>query len=31
MATTAAAPAYAPTNSYVGEIGLWSWLTTVDD
>jgi cytochrome c oxidase subunit 1 len=30
MATTAAAPAYAPTDSYVGEGGLWSWLTTVD-
>jgi cytochrome c oxidase subunit I len=30
MATTAAAPAYAPTDSYVGESGLWSWLTTVD-
>jgi cytochrome c oxidase subunit 1 len=30
MATTAAAPAYAPTESYVGESGLWSWLTTVD-
>jgi cytochrome c oxidase subunit 1 len=30
MATTATAPAYAPTTSYVGESGLWSWLTTVD-
>ena len=30
MATTAAAPAYASTDSYVGESGLWSWLTTVD-
>ncbi|HEV7992061.1 MAG TPA: cytochrome c oxidase subunit I [Gemmatimonadaceae bacterium] len=30
MATTATAPAYAPTGSYVGESGLWSWLTTVD-
>src|SRR6188472_1457827 len=30
MATTAAAPAFAPTDSYVGESGLWSWLTTVD-
>jgi cytochrome c oxidase subunit 1 len=30
MATTATAPAYAPTESYVGESGLWSWLTTVD-
>src|SRR4051812_34938502 len=30
MATTAAAPAYAPTDSYVGESGVWSWLTTVD-
>ena len=30
MATTATAPAYAPAESYVGESGLWSWLTTVD-
>src|SRR3569833_2238638 len=30
MATTATAPAYAPVESYVGERGLWSWLTTVD-
>ena len=30
MATTATAPAYAPTDSYVGESGVWSWLTTVD-
>ena len=30
MATTAAAPAYPSTDSYVGESGLWSWLTTVD-
>jgi cytochrome c oxidase subunit 1 len=30
MATTATAPAYAPVESYVGESGLWSWLTTVD-
>jgi cytochrome c oxidase subunit 1 len=30
MATTAAAPAYAPTDSYVGEKGVWSWMTTVD-
>jgi cytochrome c oxidase subunit 1 len=30
MATTAAAPAYAPTESYQGESGVWSWLTTVD-
>ena len=30
MATTATAPAYAPEASYVGESGLWSWLTTVD-
>ncbi|MDB4884910.1 MAG: cytochrome c oxidase, subunit [Gemmatimonadetes bacterium] len=30
MATTATAPAYAPTESYVGESGIWSWLTTVD-
>jgi len=31
MATTATAPALtAPTESYVGESGLWSWLTTVD-
>src|SRR3982750_1874465 len=30
MATTAAAPAYAPTDSYVGGRGIWSWLTTVD-
>jgi cytochrome c oxidase subunit 1 len=30
MATTATAPAYAPTESYVGESGVWSWLTTVD-
>src|SRR5689334_4982195 len=30
MATTATAPVYAPAESYVGESGLWSWLTTVD-
>ncbi|HEY2067779.1 MAG TPA: cytochrome c oxidase subunit I [Gemmatimonadaceae bacterium] len=30
MATMATAPAYAPDASYVGESGLWSWLTTVD-
>ena len=30
MAITATAPAYAPVESYVGESGLWSWLTTVD-
>jgi cytochrome c oxidase subunit 1 len=30
MATTAAAPAYPSTDSYVGESGVWSWLTTVD-
>src|SRR3954464_9705855 len=30
MATTAAAPAYPSTDSYVGESGFWSWLTTVD-
>ena len=30
MATTAAAPTYAATDSYVGTSGLWSWLTTVD-
>src|SRR3954468_870626 len=30
MATTATAPAFAPVESYVGESGLWSWLTTVD-
>jgi cytochrome c oxidase subunit I len=30
MATIAAAPAYPSTDSYVGESGLWSWLTTVD-
>ncbi len=30
MATTATAPAYAPAESYVGESGVWSWLTTVD-
>jgi cytochrome c oxidase subunit I len=30
MATTAAAPALAPTDRYVGENGVWSWLTTVD-
>src|SRR5689334_25255447 len=30
MATTATAPAFAPTESYVGESGVWSWLTTVD-
>jgi cytochrome c oxidase subunit 1 len=30
MATTATAPVYAPVESYVGESGLWSWLTTVD-
>jgi cytochrome c oxidase subunit 1 len=30
MATTATAPAYAPAESYVGESGIWSWLTTVD-
>ena len=30
MATTATAPAYAPVESYIGESGLWSWLTTVD-
>jgi cytochrome c oxidase subunit 1 len=30
MATTATAPALAPTGSYVGESGIWSWLTTVD-
>src|SRR5215211_1193006 len=30
MATTATAPAYAATESYVGESGIWSWLTTVD-
>ncbi len=30
MATTATAPAFAPTESYGGESGLWSWLTTVD-
>ncbi len=30
MATTATQPAYAPAESYVGESGLWSWLTTVD-
>src|SRR5687767_7101370 len=30
MATTAAAPAYPSTDSYVGDSGLWSWLTTVD-
>ncbi|HET9682568.1 MAG TPA: cytochrome c oxidase subunit I [Gemmatimonadaceae bacterium] len=30
MATTATAPAFAPTESYVGESGIWSWLTTVD-
>src|SRR4051812_22739919 len=30
MATTAAAPAYPATDSYVGESGVWSWLTTVD-
>ena len=30
MATTATAPAYAATESYVGESGVWSWLTTVD-
>jgi cytochrome c oxidase subunit 1 len=30
MATMATAPAYTPDASYVGESGLWSWLTTVD-
>src|SRR3954467_10419375 len=30
MATTAAAPAIPATDSYVGESGVWSWLTTVD-
>jgi cytochrome c oxidase subunit 1 len=30
MATTATAPAYAPSESYLGESGIWSWLTTVD-
>src|SRR6188472_660479 len=30
MATTAAAPAFPSTDSYVGTSGLWSWLTTVD-
>src|SRR5260221_8966764 len=30
MATTAHAPVYTPVESYVGESGLWSWLTTVD-
>ncbi|MFI5256628.1 MAG: cytochrome c oxidase subunit I [Gemmatimonadales bacterium] len=30
MATTATAPAFAPVDSYVGESGVWSWLTTVD-
>src|SRR5258708_13142581 len=30
MATTATAPVYTPVESYVGESGLWSWLTTVD-
>ena len=30
MATTATAPAYAPVESYLGESGVWSWLTTVD-
>src|SRR5215210_460712 len=30
MATTAAAPTYTATDSYVGTSGLWSWLTTVD-
>jgi cytochrome c oxidase subunit 1 len=30
MATTATAPAHAPAESYLGESGVWSWLTTVD-
>jgi cytochrome c oxidase subunit 1 len=31
MATTATAPAQTlPTESYLGESGIWSWLTTVD-
>jgi len=30
MATTATAPAYGPTDSYVGKSGIWAWLTTVD-
>ncbi len=30
MATTATAPVIAPTESYVGESGIWAWLTTVD-
>ncbi|MEO7713113.1 MAG: cytochrome c oxidase subunit I [Gemmatimonadaceae bacterium] len=30
MATTATAPVYTPAASYVGESGVWSWLTTVD-
>jgi cytochrome c oxidase subunit 1 len=30
MATTAAAPTFAPADSYVGTSGVWSWLTTVD-
>ena len=30
MATTATAPVIAPADSYAGESGLWSWLTTVD-
>src|SRR3954468_23036358 len=30
MATTATAPSYASVESYHGESGLWSWLTTVD-
>jgi cytochrome c oxidase subunit 1 len=30
MATTATAPALAPTESYVGKSGVWNWLTTVD-
>ena len=29
MATTVAAPAYAPAKTHA-ETGLWSWLTTVD-
>ena len=31
MAISATVPAYSPpTESYVGESGIWSWLTTVD-
>ena len=30
MATTATAPTYTSTDSYLGESGVWSWLTTVD-